>query len=148
MHGALELSVIAKSLIKEGHDLGTRALLVRAESRFAGADGNSVLNGPGNCFRKPNVFRNIDYLRDHLRELMKAVCEDGVNCVGYTMWAPIDLVSLSTGEMKKRYGFIFVDMDDRGNGSLARRKKRSWDWMRQVIAANGENLWDTEGTTN
>lgn len=79
---------------------------------------------------------------------MKAVCEDGVNCVGYTMWAPIDLVSLSTGEMKKRYGFIFVDMDDRGNGSLARREKRSWDWMRQVIAANGENLWDTEGTTN
>lgn len=83
----------------------------------------------------------ISFLRDHLREMMKAMCQDGVELLGYTMWAPIDLVSLSTGEMKKRYGWIHVDMDDKGNGTLARRKKKSYDWMRQVIATQGESLW-------
>ena len=83
----------------------------------------------------------IEYLRDHLREMMKAMNEDGVECLGYTMWAPIDLVSLSTGEMKKRYGFIYVDMDDKGNGTLERRKKKSYDWMTEVIATQGESLW-------
>ena len=83
----------------------------------------------------------ISFLRDHLREMMKAMCQDGVELLGYTMWAPIDLVSLSTGEMKKRYGWIYVDMDDKGNGTLERRKKKSYDWMRQVIATQGESLW-------
>lgn len=83
----------------------------------------------------------IDYLRNHLREMMRAMNEDGVECLGYTMWAPIDLVSLSTGEMKKRYGFIYVDMDDKGNGTLERRKKKSYDWMTEVIATGGESLW-------
>lgn len=83
----------------------------------------------------------IAYLRDHLREMMKAIHEDGVECLGYTMWAPIDLVSLSTGEMKKRYGFIYVDMDDKGNGTLERKKKKSYDWMSEVIATQGESLW-------
>lgn len=83
----------------------------------------------------------IAFLRDHLREMMKAMCQDGVELLGYTMWAPIDLVSLSTGEMKKRYGWIYVDMDDKGNGTLKRRKKKSYDWMRQVIATQGESLW-------
>lgn len=83
----------------------------------------------------------ISFLRNHLREMMKAMCQDGVELLGYTMWAPIDLVSLSTGEMKKRYGWIYVDMDDKGNGTLARRKKKSYDWMRQVIATQGESLW-------
>lgn len=83
----------------------------------------------------------IRYLRDHLQEMMKAILEDGVECLGYTMWAPIDLVSLSTGEMKKRYGFIYVDMDDKGNGTLERRKKKSYDWMSRVIASQGESLW-------
>ena len=53
----------------------------------------------------------------------------------------MDLVSLTTGEMKKRYGFIYVDMDDLGNGTLERRKKRSYDWMAEVIATQGESLW-------
>ena len=83
----------------------------------------------------------IDYLRDHLRALMQAVLEDGVNCLGYTMWAPIDLVSLSTGEMAKRYGFVYVDMDDKGNGTLRRSKKKSYAWMAQVIATRGASLW-------
>ena len=83
----------------------------------------------------------IAYLRDHLREMMKAMNEDGVECLGYTMWGPLDLVSLSTGEMKKRYGFIYVDMDDKGHGTLERKKKKSYDWMTEVIATNGESLW-------
>ena len=84
----------------------------------------------------------INYLRSHLREMVTAIQEDGVDLLGYTMWAPIDLVSLSTGEMKKRYGFIYVDMDDKGNGTLERRKKKSYDWMKKVIATQGEFLWE------
>jgi 6-phospho-beta-glucosidase len=60
------------------------------------------------------------------------------------MWGAIDLVSLSTGEMKKRYGFIYVDMDDKGNGTLQRSKKKSFDWMRGVIDSDGECLWAAE----
>ena len=74
--------------------------------------------------------------------MVTAIQEDGVDLLGYTMWAPIDLVSLSTGEMKKRYGFIYVDMDDKGNGTLERRKKKSYDWMKKVIATQGEFLWE------
>jgi 6-phospho-beta-glucosidase len=86
----------------------------------------------------------IKYLTDHLRAMMQAIVEDGVQCLGYTMWGAIDLVSLSTGEMKKRYGFIYVDMDDKGNGTLQRSKKKSFDWMRGVIDSNGACLWDAE----
>lgn len=82
----------------------------------------------------------IKYLKDHLREMANAVNVDGVPCIGYTMWGPIDLVSLSTGEMKKRYGFIYVDMDDKGNGTLKRSKKKSYDWMKHIIETNGEAL--------
>ena len=59
---------------------------------------------------------------------------------GYTWWGPIDLVSSSTGEMKKRYGFIYVDRDNEGNGTLERSKKDSYDWYKKVIASNGEEL--------
>lgn len=83
----------------------------------------------------------IAFLKDHLRAMMEAIATDGVQCLGYTMWAPIDLVSLSTGEMKKRYGFIYVDMDDKGNGTLERKPKKSYYWMKDVIASNGEKLW-------
>ena len=79
----------------------------------------------------------IAYLEAHIREMMKAVEEDGVELIGYTPWGWIDLVSASTGEMKKRYG---LDKDNAGNGTLERRKKKSFDWYRQVIATNGECL--------
>ena len=72
--------------------------------------------------------------------MKKAVDEDGVNLLGYTTWAPIDLVSASTGEMSKRYGFIYVDKDDNGKGTLNRSKKKSFDWYKKVIATNGEDL--------
>ena len=69
-----------------------------------------------------------------------AVEEDGVDLFGYTTWGPIDLVSASTGEMSKRYGFIYVDKDDAGNGTLARSRKKSFWWYKKVIATNGEDL--------
>ena len=86
-----------------------------------------------------DVYR-IDYLRQHIKEMKKAVEIDGVDLLGYTTWAPIDLVSASTGEMSKRYGFIYVDKDDYGNGTLKRSKKKSFDWYKKVIATNGEDL--------
>lgn len=82
----------------------------------------------------------IDYLREHIRAFKAAVEEDGVELWGYTSWGCIDLVSASTGEMSKRYGFIYVDRDDQGNGSLKRYKKKSFHWYKKVIASNGEEL--------
>ena len=73
-------------------------------------------------------------------ELKKAVEEDGVELMGYTPWGPIDLISAGTGEMKKRYGFIYVDRENDGSGSLKRMKKDSYEWYRQVILSNGEQL--------
>ena len=81
----------------------------------------------------------IEYLRKHI-EQMKEGIKDGVELIGYTPWGCIDLVSASTGEMSKRYGFIYVDKDDNGNGTLERRKKKSFDWYKKVISTNGENL--------
>lgn len=72
--------------------------------------------------------------------MKKAVEEDGVELLGYTMWGCIDCISFTTGEMKKRYGFIYVDRDDSGNGSLKRIKKDSFEWYKKVISSNGEKL--------
>lgn len=82
----------------------------------------------------------IDYLRQHIQAMRDAVTEDGVDLLGYTTWGPIDLVSASTGEMKKRYGFIYVDRDNEGNGTMKRTKKKSFAWYKKVIASNGEDL--------
>lgn len=82
----------------------------------------------------------IDYLRQHIAELKKAVILDGVTLMGYTSWGCIDLISAGTGEMKKRYGFIFVDKDNEGNGTLARTRKKSFFWYKKVISSNGEDL--------
>ena len=82
----------------------------------------------------------IDYLRAHIEQMKKAVEEDGVNLMGYTPWGCIDCISFTTGEMKKRYGFIYVDRDNEGNGTLERSKKDSYDWYKKVIASNGEVL--------
>ena len=79
-------------------------------------------------------------MRAHIREMKKAVDEDGVDLIGYTSWGCIDLVSASSGEMRKRYGFIYVDRDDEGHGSMARYRKKSFEWYRRVIASNGEVL--------
>ena len=81
----------------------------------------------------------IDYLNDHLVQVGEAI-EDGVEVLGYTSWGPIDLVSASTAQMSKRYGFIYVDRNDDGSGSLERYSKKSFDWYKQVIASNGASL--------
>ncbi|MGP2408578.1 glycoside hydrolase family 1 protein [Yersinia sp. 2553 StPb PI] len=81
----------------------------------------------------------IEYLNDHLVQVGEAI-EDGVEVMGYTSWGPIDLVSASKAELSKRYGFIYVDRDDSGNGTLERRRKKSFYWYRDVIQSNGEAL--------
>ncbi len=80
----------------------------------------------------------IDYLRQHIAALKAAVEIDGVDLLGYTSWGSIDLIAASTGQMSKRYGYIYVDRDDEGNGSLKRSKKKSFDWYKEVIRSNGE----------
>ena len=82
----------------------------------------------------------IEYLKAHILAMMDAVEIDGVEIMGYTSWGFIDLVSASTGEMKKRYGFIYVDKDDNGKGTLRRTKKKSFDWYKNVIETNGQCL--------
>ncbi len=81
----------------------------------------------------------IEYHRDHIKEMAKAI-EDGVDLRGYTMWGPIDIVSAGTGQMSKRYGFIYVDRDDKGNGTLARSRKDSFWYIQKVYKSNGEEL--------
>lgn len=81
----------------------------------------------------------IDYFKKHIEALKEAV-SDGVEVMGYTTWSPIDSVSAGTGEMKKRYGFVFVDRYDDGQGDFARIKKDSFFWYKRCIASNGETL--------
>lgn len=82
----------------------------------------------------------IDYLKKHISEMEKAVELDGVNLMGYLPWGPIDLVSAGTGQMDKRYGFIYVDKNDAGKGTLKRSRKDSFYWYKKVIASNGKKL--------
>lgn len=82
----------------------------------------------------------IDYLKSHIKAMMDAADEDGVDLLGYTPWGCIDLISATTGEMSKRYGLIYVDKDDHGNGTLKRIRKKSFFWYQNVIATNGECL--------
>ena len=82
----------------------------------------------------------INYLREHIEQMKKAVVEDGVPLIGYTPWGIIDIVSFGSGEMEKRYGMIYVDKDNIGNGTLQRLKKDSFAWYQQVIETNGEQL--------
>lgn len=87
-----------------------------------------------------NDHYRIDYFASHIREMKKAVVEDGVDLMGYTPWGCIDLVSAGTGEMKKRHGMIYVDKDNEGKGTLERIRKASFYWYRDLIANNGENI--------
>ncbi|WP_413810956.1 glycoside hydrolase family 1 protein [Streptomyces sp. OE57] len=81
----------------------------------------------------------IDYLRAHIEQMREAI-DDGVDLIAYTPWAAIDLVSVSTGEMKKRYGFVYVDVNDQGEGTFERYRKDSFAWYQRVIASNGREL--------
>lgn len=90
-------------------------------------------------YRVSDDYR-ISYLQEHIKAFKAAVEEDGVDLLGYTPWGCIDLVSASTGEMAKRYGFIYVDRHNDGSGTMKRYKKKSFYWYKDVIASNGENL--------
>lgn len=82
----------------------------------------------------------IDYTRRHIQAFKDAVEIDGVDLLGYTTWGIFDVIAASTGQMSKRYGFIYVDRDDDGNGTLRRTPKKSFYWYKEVIASNGEKL--------
>lgn len=81
----------------------------------------------------------IEYLKEHLKQVALAI-EEGVDCMGYTSWGCIDIISAATSQMSKRYGFIYVDSDDLGNGTYNRMKKKSFYWYKDIIASNGANL--------
>ena len=81
----------------------------------------------------------INYLREHIKQMELAI-EEGVDLMGYTPWGCIDLISASTSQMSKRYGFIYVDQDDEGNGTLNRSRKDSFYWYKKVIETNGNEL--------
>jgi len=82
----------------------------------------------------------IAFLAEHIAALIQAVEEDDIDVMGYTSWGCIDIISVGTGEMRKRYGYIYVDKNDEGKGTLKRKKKKSFDWYQQVIASNGRDL--------
>ena len=82
----------------------------------------------------------IEYLKEHIQAMKDAIEQDGAEIIGYTTWGCIDLISNGTGESAKRYGFIYVDRDNHGNGSYQRKKKDSFYWYKNVIATNGEQL--------
>lgn len=106
---------------------------------FIVENGLGARDEPGQDGKIEDDYR-IDYLKAHIRAMMAAVDEDGVDLIGYTPWGCVDLISATTGEMSKRYGLIYVDKDDSGNGTLKRVRKKSFSWYREVIASNGENL--------
>lgn len=81
----------------------------------------------------------IDYLREHIKQMRQAI-DEGSDLIGYTAWSPIDSVSASTGQMSKRYGMVYVNRDDEGNGDLRRIPKDSYAWYRDCITSNGAVL--------
>lgn len=124
---------------------GLRWALNELAGRYAGLPLMVVENGLGATDKleadgSVHDSYRIEYLRNHIRAMERAVTEDGVELIGYTPWGCVDLVSASTGEMGKRYGFVFVDADDEGNGSFDRYRKDSFYWYQKVIATNGEDL--------
>jgi 6-phospho-beta-glucosidase len=104
-----------------------------------GLGAQDVLVDDGQGGKTVNDDYRIAYLNDHLKQVEEAI-EDGVPVMGYTTWGCIDLVSASTAELAKRYGFIYVDRNDDGTGTLERYRKKSFYWYKDIIASNGEKL--------
>ncbi|MCY2240421.1 glycoside hydrolase family 1 protein [Klebsiella pneumoniae] len=109
---------------------------------FVAENGLGALDVPDSDGVVQDDYR-IDYLRQHI-EQMKEALADGVKLFGYTWWGPIDMISASTSQISKRYGFIHVDQDDEGNGTQQRTRKKSFHWYKRVIASNGEDLNSVE----
>lgn len=123
--------------------VGLRYSLVELYDRykkplFVVENGIGAVDAPGPDGTVHDPYR-IAYFRRHIEEMAKAI-DDGVELLGYTPWGPIDLVSASSNQMSKRYGFIYVDADDMGRGTYDRSRKDSFYWYKKVIATNGEDL--------
>ena len=95
---------------------------------------------PENTVALPFDILDKKYMENYFDIVHHPYEEDGVDLFGYTSWGCIDLISAGTGEMRKRYGYVYVDRDDEGKGTLNRYKKDSFEWYKKVIASNGENL--------
>ena len=106
---------------------------------FIVENGLGAVDTPNEAGEIEDDYR-IDYLAAHIKAMRDAIHEDGIVLWGYTTWGCIDLVSAGTGEMKKRYGFIYVDRDNEGKGTLARSRKKSFYWYKEVIATNGASV--------
>ena len=125
--------------------VGLRYMLNVLTERYDGIPLMISENGIG-LHEEPDADGKIDdkarveYFRAHIQEMKKAVEIDGVNLFAYCPWGPIDLVSAGTGEMEKRYGFIYVDKNNKGEGTLNRSRKNSFFWYQKVIKSNGEDL--------
>ena len=102
--------------------------------------GLNAIGTAAHCFTLVHDDERIRYFAAHIEQMKRAVEEDGVTLMGYCPWGPIDLVSASTGEMEKRYGFIYVDKDNAGKGTGRRMPKKSFYWYQKVIRTNGEDL--------
>ena len=100
-----------------------------------GLGAHDTLNDDGTI----NDSYRIDYIKEHIQQMHEAI-EDGVEIMGYTTWGCIDLISCGTSQMIKRYGFIYVDQDDEGNGTLKRYRKDSFNWYKEVVKTNGSNI--------
>ena len=106
---------------------------------FIVENGLGTIDRPGEDGYVTDDYR-IAYLEPHIKAMRYAIYQDGVDLLGYTTWRCIDLVSAGTGEMNKRYGFIYLDRDNAGQGSLERSKKKSFYWYKDVIASNGARI--------
>ena len=123
---------------------GLRISLVELYNRYRkplfivenGLGAKDILTDDGHVY---DPYR-VEYLRDHVKAMSDAINLDGVDLMGYTWWGYIDLVSESTRQMSKRYGFVYVDVDDEGKGTYQRYKKDSFDYYKQIIASNGTLL--------
>lgn len=123
---------------------GLKWTLLKLASRYPGVPLMVVENGFGarDTVEDDGAIHDpyrVEYLRKHIQAMKEAV-DEGAPLIGYTMWGPIDIVSMGTGEFFKRYGFVYVDRHDDGTGDFSRRKKDSFYWYKRVIATNGENL--------
>lgn len=124
--------------------LGLRITLIELFDRyqkplFVVENGLGAIDKPNEADFVEDDYR-IKYMADYIRQMRDAIDLDGIPVLGYTMWGCIDIVSAGSGEMKKRYGFIYVDCDNDGKGSLKRSKKKSFEWYKNVIKNNGANL--------
>lgn len=132
--------------------IGLRVSLVDLYDRYRkplfivenGIGEKEELVSDGNGSYTVNDEGHIAYYKEHFKAIYDAIYEDGVELLGYTSWACIDLVSESTRQMSKRYGFVYVDLDDYGNGTYNRYRKKSFYWYKDVIASNGASVWEEE----